>query len=228
MKPGDAESLLAGWRVSLSAAGRPDEWESKRLLAGSGIGVPRGALIQPGARPEAPDVPFPWVVKVCSADVLHKTDRGGVRLGVTQIDAPGAVEAMRRAFPDSAVLVEEMVRSQGVEIIVGALYDPSFGPAVMAGAGGILTELYKDVSFRLAPCSRDEARRMLEELTVYPALCGYRGLAADVEALAALVERIAGLATDLIGPGDQLDINPVVWAGERWVALDAKIVLAPA
>jgi succinyl-CoA synthetase beta subunit len=228
VRPEDRASLLATWRASLSVPGRPNEWESKRLLAETGIAVPRGVLIEPGSSPAAPDVPFPWVVKVCSAEVLHKTDRGGVRLGVAGADSVASIKEMRKAFPGSAILVEEMVRSQGVEIIVGALYDPSFGPAVMAGAGGILTELYQDVSFRLAPCSREEALRMLEELTVFPALRGYRGLAADVDALAALVERVAGLATRLIGPGDQLDINPVVWAGERWVALDAKIVLAPA
>ena len=228
MRPEDRASLLATWKASLSVPGRPNEWESKRLLVEMGIGVPRGTLIEPEAPPAGPDVPFPWVVKVCSAEVLHKTDRGGVCLGVTEAESVASIEAMRKAFPGCAILVEEMVRSQGVEIIVGALYDPSFGPAVMAGAGGILTELYKDVSFRLAPCSRDEALRMLEELTVFPALRGYRGLAADSDALAALVQRVARLATRLIGPGDQLDVNPVVWAGERWVALDAKIVLAPA
>jgi len=223
----DTRSIVEGWRSALAVAGRPNEWECKRLLATVGIGVPNGALIEPGAPPSAAGVPFPWAVKVCSAEVLHKTDRGGVRLGVAEADAAGAIDGMRRLFPGSAVLVEEMVHSQGIEIIVGALHDPSFGPAVMVGAGGILTELYQDVSFRLAPCSRREALRMVEELTVYPALRGYRGLRADVDSLSAMVERVAEIATCLIGPGDQLDVNPVVWGADSWVALDAKVILAP-
>jgi hypothetical protein len=226
MSSAEVRSLVDGWRAGLAVPGKPTEWECKRLLGAVGIGTPRGALIEPGAPARVDGVPAPWAVKVCSSEVLHKTDQGGVRLGVGREDLAATVAGMREAFPGADLLVEEMVSSKGVELILGALYDASLGPAVMVGAGGILTELYQDVSFRLAPCPRQEARRMLEELTLFPALCGYRGLAADVDALAAVIERVAELATHLIGPGDQLDVNPVVWATDRWVALDAKVVLA--
>jgi len=96
----------------------------------------------------------------------------------------------------------------------------------MVGAGGILTELYKDVSFRLAPCTTKEAHYMLEELTIFPTLHGYRGLSADSDSLAGTVERVAELAVHLIHRGCQLDINPIVWVEDRWVALDVKVVLA--
>jgi acetyltransferase len=118
-----------------------------------------------------------------------------------------------------------MVAYRGSEFIIGALHDPTFGPAVMVGAGGILTELYKDVSFRLAPCTEKEAHLMLEELTLYPTLKGYRGLSGDADSLADVVVKVAELAPHLIREGCQLDVNPIVWSGQRWVALDVKAIL---
>jgi len=130
-------------------------------------------------------------------------------------------------FPVQEIIqqCEEIVEHRGSEIIIGALYDPIFGPAVMAGAGGILTELYKDVSFRLAPYTKKEAHYLLEELIIYPTLKGYRGLSADVDSLAGIIERVAELASHLISAGCQLDINPIVWSQNRWIALDVKVVL---
>ena len=135
------------------------------------------------------------------------------------------VAALQQRFPSAGILVEEMVPYRGVEIIIGALYDPTFGPAVMVGAGGILTELYKDVAFRLAPCTAKEARHMLEELTIYPTLRGYRGLSGDADSLAQIVSKVAELALQLIREGCQLDINPIVWSRDRWVALDVKAIV---
>jgi acetyltransferase len=119
-----------------------------------------------------------------------------------------------------------MVPYRGGEIIIGALHDPTFGPAVMVGAGGILTELYKDVAFRLAPFAAEEAHLMLEELTIYPTLRGYRGLSGDADSLADILSKVAGLALELIREGCQLDINPIVWSRDRWVALDVKAIIA--
>ncbi|UCF95861.1 MAG: acetate--CoA ligase family protein [Spirochaetaceae bacterium] len=224
--------LVEQWRSSLAIPGTPNEWESKRLINGMGIAVPRAVFIPPeNAKTPDGDLsvlggPGRCVVKVCSGDILHKTEEGGVLLDVAEPSLPAAVSSLQQRFPKAAVLVEEMVSSRGSEIIIGALHDPTFGPAVMAGAGGILTELYKDVSFRLAPCTAQEARYMLEELTIYPTLRGYRGLCADVDSLALIIERIAELAVQLIDQGCQLDINPIVWDSKRWVALDVKLVLA--
>jgi hypothetical protein len=225
-------TLVQQWRSSLSIPDKPNEWESKRLLNSIGISTPRGVFIRPG-NALAPDgdvsvlgTPLHCVVKVCSGDILHKTEEGGVLLDISENYLPTAVARLQNAFPSAAVLVEEMVQFTGSEIIIGALYDPNFGPAVMAGAGGILTELYKDVSFRLAPCTKKEAHYLLEELTIFPTLQGYRGLAADVDSLAGIIERTAELSVHLIDRGCQLDINPIVWSRDNWVALDVKVVIA--
>ncbi len=226
------ETLVKQWRSSLSIPGKANEWESKRLLNSLGIATPRGVFIEPGnsLSPDG-DVsvlgrPGHRVVKVCSGNILHKTDQGGVLLDISENYLPAAVAKLQKSFPSAGVLVEELVQYRGSEIIIGALYDPTFGPAVMAGAGGILTELYKDVSFRLAPCTMKEAHYLLEELTIFPTLQGYRGLSADADSLAEIIERVAELAVHLVGRGCQLDINPIVWDTKRWVALDVKVVLA--
>jgi acetyltransferase len=223
--------VVERWRSSLSIPDKPDEWESKRLLSSVGIAVPQGVLIQAGKTVAAgSDVSVlgtvgRCVVKVCSGDILHKTEQEGVLLDVAESYLPAAVASLQQRFPSAGILVEEMVPYQGGEIIIGALYDPTFGPAVMVGAGGILTELYKDVAFRLAPCTVKEAHLMIEELTIYPTLRGYRGLSGDADSLADIVSKVAGLALQLIREGCQLDINPIVWSRDRWVALDVKAII---
>jgi hypothetical protein len=230
----DMAAVVRRWHSALSIPGKPNEWESKRLLGAVGIAVPRGVFVAPGQSLAADgDTPVlgstgHCVVKVCSGDILHKTEREGVLLDVPENRLPAAVATLRRRFPSTGILVEEMVPSRGGEIIIGALYDATFGPAIMVGAGGILTELYKDVAFRLAPCTFEEAHLMLEELTIYPTLKGYRGLPGDADLLAATVSKISGLALQLIGEGCQLDINPIVWSRDRWVALDVKAIIGGA
>ena len=231
MSGGSPAGLAESWRSRLSIPGKPDEWEAKQLLNRIGVPTPRGVLVGPGGSLGAGgDVsvlgsPGRCAVKVCSGRILHKTEMGGVILDVAENNLPAAVTELQKRFPSAGILVEEMVRHRGSEIIIGALYDPTFGPAVMAGAGGILTELYKDVGFRLAPCDEQEALYLLEELTIYPTLQGYRGLSADVERLAGIIAGVSELAMELIREGCQLDINPIVWSGDRWIALDAKVVL---
>jgi len=224
-------TLVNQWRSSLAIPGKPNEWESKRLLNSIGVSTPRGVFIQPG-NSLAPDGdvsvlgrPLHCVVKVCSGDILHKTEQGGVLLDISENHLPAAVARLQKTFPSVGILVEEMVQYRGSEIIIGALYDPTFGPAIMAGAGGIFTELYKDVSFRLAPCTKKEAHHLLEELTIFPTLQGYRGLSADIDSLAGALQRVAALSGHLIDRGCQLDINPIVWTEDCWVALDVKVVL---
>lgn len=226
------EALVQQWRSDLAIPGRPNEWESKGLLKDLGINIPRGVYIDPGNTLD-PDsnvavlgTPGRCAVKICSGEILHKTEAEGVLLDVPESSLPAAVESFRKRFPDNGILIEEMIHSRGSEIIIGSLFDPTFGPAIMAGAGGILTELYKDVAFRLAPCTTAEAHHLLEELTIYPALTGYRGLSADVDSLAAIISGVADLAVHLIWEGCQLDINPIVWSNDSWIALDVKIVLA--
>jgi 3-hydroxypropionyl-CoA synthetase (ADP-forming) len=105
------------------------------------------------------------------------------------------------------------------------MMDPVFGPAVMVGAGGIFTELFKDVTFRLAPCPQEEALRMLKELTVYPLIEGYRGSTIDPNKFARIISIVGNMIVDLGNVFSQLDINPIVYSEGRWAALDAMIVL---
>jgi succinyl-CoA synthetase beta subunit len=231
MSATDMAAMVEQWRSSLSIPGKPNEWESKRLLRSVGIAVPAGVFIEAGNSVASGYVSVlgtagRCVVKVCSGDILHKTEQGGVLLDVAENTLPAAVAALQQRFPSAGILVEEMVPYRGGEIIIGALHDPTFGPAVMVGAGGILTELYKDVAFRLAPCTAEEAHLMLEELTIYPTLRGYRGLSGDADSLADIVSKVAELALELIREECQLDINPIVWSRDRWVALDVKATIA--
>jgi len=168
------------------------------------------------------------VLKVCSPDILHKTEHGGVVLGVDAARLAAEVTAMRGRFPGQAILVEEQVRIQGSECIVGALVDEEFGPAVMVGAGGILTELYRDIAFRLAPCSVGEAHRMIAELKIAPLFKGFRGITLDAEGLARTIAAVADLTLDLGTSFSQLDLNPLGFVGDGWVTLDAKLVLGAA
>ena len=165
------------------------------------------------------------MAKVCSPDILHKTDVGGVVLNLDPGTLPLALSDLRRRFAHQPVLIEEQLGADGPEFILGGLLDPDFGPAVMAGAGGILTELYRDVVFRLAPCPEAEARRMLAELIIAPVLSGFRGLKLDLPGLAGLVSRLGDLMVEIAARLSQLDLNPVVYAAGRWVVLDAKLLL---
>ena len=220
---------LDTWLKNLKKEDRPDEFESKALLSSRGIPVPRGRLFSPeeieNGPWQDPGLTFPCVAKVCDPDILHKTDRGGVELGLTAGTWRDSVTALSARFPGSNILMEEQLKYRGTEFIIGALVDPLFGPAVMFGAGGILTELYKDVTFRLAPLDEDEARRMLTELTISEVLQGYRGSVMDLESLAAIVAGVSRIVADLGSRFSQLDINPIVFDGRRWVALDAVLVV---
>ncbi|MBI5510770.1 MAG: acetate--CoA ligase family protein [Deltaproteobacteria bacterium] len=216
---------LAAWLESLRVPQRPDEWEVKAALALYGVRAPRGVRLSPDEA--LPRLTFgePYVVKVCSPDILHKTEQRGVRLKIEAAALADAVADLRRRFPGQPLLVEEHLKLSGRECIVGALVDREFGPAVMVGAGGILTEIYRDVAFRLAPCEPDEAVRMIGELKIAPLFSGFRGITMDAAALAQVIAATSQLAVDLGDRFSQLDINPVGDAGDAWVALDAKLIL---
>ncbi|MFW6240364.1 MAG: acetate--CoA ligase family protein, partial [Thermodesulfobacteriota bacterium] len=219
---------IAGWLETLTIPGRPDEFEAKALLAKFGIPVPRGRRFQSGEEPGTGDLRPPLVAKVCDPAVIHKSEGGGVILGLGGEGLPEAVHKIRARFPGSAVLVEEMADFDGPEFIIGTLQDPAFGPAVMVGAGGVLTELYEDVAFRLAPLRKAEALRMLGELRTAPLFSGYRGATLDADGLADLLVRVSQLALALGDRLGQLDLNPVVFSDGKWMALDAALVPAGA
>lgn len=170
------------------------------------------------------------VMKILSADIQHKTDIGGVKLNVAPEGAAEAFQAIMAAAAEHApsakldgVLVAPMVKP-GVETIIGVQNDPVFGPTVMFGLGGVFVEVFKDVSFRIAPFGPKEAMRMIRELKSLPLLEGARGTEpVDLDALAMMLSRLSVFAANNAGRFESIDINPFVARADGGVALDAVI-----
>lgn len=231
----EQENAMAALRqVSRSTL---SESESKQLV--TVWGVPCAAEIRVHSAEEAVHAAqrlgYPVVLKVDSSDILHKTEAGVVRLGLRHAEHIRAAYAeiltnARTNAPHanlSGVLVQEMV-TQGVEVIVGVSYDAQLGPILLCGSGGVLVEVYNDVTFRRCPITRPEAQAMVSDIKGARLLQGFRGQpAADVEALVETLVRISHLAVHLEGQMAELDINPllVLPAGQGVKAVDALMVL---
>ena len=220
-------------------AGPVNELAALQVVAAAGVPtVPaRSARTAREAGDAAADLGFPVVIKVLSADIVHKSDIGGVRLGIADRAAAEAAfeevaAACRAAAPDAAIdgcLVAPMV-SGGVETILGVQCDPVFGPIVMFGLGGIFVEVLKDVTFRAAPFDEAEARAMIESVAAYPVLTGLRGQPpSDLGALAAALSRLSLFAAANADTIESLDLNPFLVRpeGEGALALDAVLVTHP-
>lgn len=212
------------------------EHAAKALLGRAGVPFLDERLATgAGAAGDAADaIGYPVVLKIVSPEIEHKTEIGGVLVGVGDRAAveAGYATLMARARehrPDASVegvLVAPMA-GKGVEVIVGVSRDPVFGPAVMFGLGGVHVEVLKDVTFRLAPFDRDEALAMIGEIRGRAMLDGVRGApASDIEALAALLVRVSEFAAAHADDVETIDLNPVIALpkGEGVVALDALIV----
>ncbi len=214
---------------------RFNERQAKELLASCGISSPVERLVHDrrGAVAAAQEAGYPVALKVVSADILHKTDVGGVVLGLRDaaelaraFDKIAASVAMHA--PQAVVegyLVTPMV-GPGVECVVGVTRDPVFGPVVMFGIGGILIELVRDVAFRLAPVTRRQALAMIHETLAPKLLAGYRGAPpADIDGLTAAIAALSELAAANAEAIQTLEINPlrVMAAGQGVLALDAVV-----
>jgi acyl-CoA synthetase (NDP forming) len=199
------------------------EAETKQLLKVRGILTTKFLLPR---RSELGDLPlsYPLAVKVSSAKVLHKTEVGGLFLDVaTSDELLRRYDQIKSRFPDADVLVESM-EPKGPEVIVGVLHDKDFGPCIMFGMGGVMAELYKDVSFRRLPITKKDAEEMLGESKASAFFQGFRGFFADREAMLDLLSRVSRMAmekTDM----EQLDLNPVILREDGYVVVDAKMVL---
>jgi acyl-CoA synthetase (NDP forming) len=215
--------------------GTVTEVAAKAVLAEIGIRIPRGLVARSpeDAAAAAASIGGPVVMKVQAEGLDHKSEAGGVRVGVAAADVAAtyseivsAVDAFAPAAPIRGVLVEEMI-SGGVEAVVGTTWQPPFGHVVMVGLGGVTVELLGDVAFALAPVGPAEARSMIESLRAYAMLDGYRGLPRlDVDALAEAVSLVSRLAAGS-GPNlSELDVNPirVLPVGCGVAALDALMV----
>jgi acyl-CoA synthetase (NDP forming) len=220
-----------------SLAGTLNEAEGKRLLAAYGIAAApeRVATTAEAAADAAAELGYPVVVKVLSRDITHKTEVGGVRLGLRDrdavIDAFDGVTAAARAAMPSAVVEGVIVARQMeavAELLVGMKRDPLFGPVLVVAMGGVLVEVLQDVSLRLPPVGEDEAREMLDELRGAPLLHGIRGRpSGDAEAAARAIAGLSELVLDLGDHLQALDVNPlfVMPSGEGVFAGDALVEL---
>lgn len=214
------------------------EYLARSLLRAYGVGFPptRRVRSERAAVAAADAIGYPVVLKVASPDISHKTDVGGVALGLADAAALRtawrAMQVTLAARAPRARIDGFEVEAQvllGKEVLIGVQRDANFGPIVVFGMGGIYVEILKDVTFRLAPVRPISARHMIESVRGFPVLQGVRGqLPGDLEALAQAIERVSQLAVEL-PEVVELDLNPVIVRpeGEGVVAVDARIVLGP-
>jgi acyl-CoA synthetase (NDP forming) len=201
------------------------ENEVKDLLRAYGIQTTRYQVVRAEKDLETLSVRFPVALKICSSKILHKTDVGGVRLNIQNSDElKKSFREFRQKFPTEDLLVDQM-EEKGVEMIVGLVQDPTFGLSIMCGIGGIFTELYKDVSFRVVPIDDYDAAQMIEELKGKKLLEGFRGIKANKQLFIDLVLKVSKLGEELIDSVDQMDLNPVFVYESRVCVVDAKLIL---
>jgi acetyltransferase len=211
--------------------------EAMGLLDAYGIPTPAGEIVDsPGAAREvAAGIDGPVAMKIVSPDILHKSDIGGVKVGVETADVADAYEDLvsraRNYQPDATLLgvqVQELVDlDAGVETIVGVNRDPQFGPLVLFGLGGIFVEVLEDTTFRVAPLSEREAREMTTEIDAAPLLRGARGRdPTDIDGVVETIGRVSQLVTDF--PAIlELDINPLVATPDGVNAVDIRLTVDP-
>jgi acetate---CoA ligase (ADP-forming) len=233
----DSPANLAQWRERMAKTSAVlDEFEGRKLLADYGIPGPREAIAEDEemAAKNAGKIGYPVVLKILSPDIQHKTEAGGVRVGLKDEAAVRnafreIMESARKYKPEArleGVLIQEMIPSDAVEVILGIVQDSNFGPVLVFGSGGILVELIKDSAVQLPPLNRDNALDLIHQIRGKKLLMGYRGRpAADTDALAEALVRLSQLAVDLGDRITALDINPlmVLPAGKGVRAVDVLV-----
>ena len=210
------------------------ESEAKTICTEYGIPVTKFCLAksEKEAAAQADQIGYPIVLKIVSPDIIHKTEAGGVLINLK--NAAEVAAGYRKIIENAAkyksdakivgVLVQEMA-PQSTEVIVGAVKDPQFGQTVMFGLGGIFVELLKDVNFRVAPITVDDAKEMIMELKAFPLLNGYRNTPpADIDALVAILCNTSHLVMDY-PEIKELDLNPIMAYSKGAKTVDARIIL---
>jgi acyl-CoA synthetase (NDP forming) len=217
------EKALGEGKTTLS------EFESKQVLQAYQIPVTKEVLVEnvKDLAKAAQEIGYPLVLKGCSSDISHKTEKGLIRVDIRNEDE--AVKAFEEIMADmdgneNAVLFQEMVKGQR-ELVIGLTRDAQFGPCVMFGLGGIFTEILKDISFRIAPLEKRDALDMMRDIKGHKILDAVRGMeAADLDVLADILIKVGqiGMENDRI---KEIDINPVILSGSKPIAVDALVVL---
>jgi 3-hydroxypropionyl-CoA synthetase (ADP-forming) len=209
------------------------EESAKQILTYYGIKVPSYALVTKAdeAANKAKELGFPLVAKIVSPQILHKTDVKGVKVGLsseseiheTFIDM---YHRLSNQFDVKGMLIEKMVPPGLAELIIGLQNDPQFGPIIMLGLGGIYTEIFKDVSFRVLPITREDAVEMIESLKAKQILKGFRGSdPVNIDVLSNALVNIGNLGIDLAAYYESIDFNPVIVYPKDYYVVDAKIIL---
>ncbi len=206
------------------------EYDSKRLLGSYGFPVVREKLVKSraGAVKAAKEFGFPVVLKACSPEVAHKTEKKLIEVDLRSLkEVERAYEAIVERAGETildGLLVQEMVKGSR-ELVIGMIRDAQFGPCVMFGLGGIFTEILKDVSFRIAPLEKRDALEMAREIKGAPILGAFRGMSpVDMDLLASLLINAGKLGMDLDAV-KEVDANPLIISGSKPVVVDALVVL---
>ena len=211
------------------------EPEAKSICLEYGIPTPSFKIATSAASASAfaGELGYPVVLKIVSPDIVHKTEVGGVMVGLSSSDAVesayqrilGNVRSHRQDARIVGVLVQKMA-PEGTEVIVGSVNDPQFGPTILFGLGGVFVEILKDVSFRIAPLEERDAREMIREIKGYSVLGGYRGLPpADQEAIVNILLSASRLVTENPQIG-QMDLNPTMVYERGALVADARMLLS--
>lgn len=200
---------------------------AKQLFLLAGMNVPQftWARSPDEATSFACKVGYPLVMKIVSPQVVHKSDVGGVVVGIDDdVKLTNAFNRMSKVDGFSGVIVEEMVK--GIELIVGATMDEQFGAVILLGIGGTTTEIYRDISLAMAPLCEADIDKMIRGLKAVSLLDGFRGSErVNIEALKGLVIKFSEFVIDLGDTMESIDLNPVMCSAERCVIADARIMV---
>lgn len=201
------------------------ENEVKDLMKSYDIRTTKYKVVNKESDLEKLGLKFPVALKVCSNKILHKTDVGGVKLNIKdKEELLKTFKSFKKKFPKENLLVDQM-EEKGVEIIIGLVQDPTFGLTIMAGIGGVYTELYKDVSFRVVPLDRVAAEEMVEEIKGKKLLEGFRKIPANKKLVIDLILKVSKIGEELMDHIDQMDLNPVFVYKDDICVVDAKLIL---
>lgn len=205
------------------------EYEGKEILAAYGIPVAKERLVQDlkGVQESAHEIGYPVVLKVCSPEVSHKTEKGLIEIDLrNEKDVELAFKRLQVKAREvgGQFLVQEMVKGTR-ELVIGMIRDPQFGPCVMFGLGGIFTEILRDVSFRVAPIEKKDALEMMRDIKAHKILEPIRGMeAVDLDVLARSLIALGRIGMDHEAI-QEIDVNPLIVRGSQPVAVDALFVL---